>query len=194
MVGEESTSRLNSLIEAFFANLRRRNRAPHTLTRWRPELRRFAEWVGERELHEITAADLDAEFLPWWEADFRARNGRDPAPNSLRAAIQALRSFYAWLEKFDRLRDPDGVPFRNPAAALEAPVIRRSGELDWLRSEEDDRLLAHAMKNEREAILDATASQRDSIPSACSASRGISGLCECDSDVPSGWPRTSRAA
>lgn len=153
MANEENATRLNFLLEAFFANLRRRNKAPHTLVRWRPELRRFAEWAGERALHEITAADLDADFLPWWEADFRARNHRDPSPNSLRAAIQALRSFYAWLEKFDRLRDPDGVPFRNPAAALEAPVIRRAAELDWFRSDEDEKLLAHPMKNEREAIL-----------------------------------------
>jgi site-specific recombinase XerD len=153
MAGQESSTRLNNLIEAFFANLRRRNKAAHTLARWRPELRRFAEWAGERPLHEITAADLDAEFLPWWEADFRGRNHRDPSPSSLRAAIQALRSFYAWLEKFDRLRDSDGVPFRNPTAALEAPVIRPAAELDWLRSEEDEKLLAHPMKNEREAIL-----------------------------------------
>ena len=81
----------------------------------------------ERHSTNTTAADLDADFLPWWEADFRARNHRDPSPNSLRAAIQALRSFDAWLEKFDRLWDPDGVPFRNPAAALEAPVIRPRG-------------------------------------------------------------------
>jgi site-specific recombinase XerD len=146
-------NRLNSLVEAFFANLKRRNKAAHTLERWRPELRRFVQWVGERELHEITAADLDAEFLPWWEADFHARNGRDPSPNSLRAVIQALRSFYAWLEKFDRLRDPDGVPFRNPAIVLEAPVIRPAAELDWLHADEDEKLLAATMRNEREAIL-----------------------------------------
>ena len=43
--------------------------------------------------------------------------------------------------------------FRNPALALEAPVIRPAGELDWLRTEDDERLLAHPMKNEREAVL-----------------------------------------
>jgi len=78
--------------------------------------------VGERPLHEITAADLDAEFLPWWEAAFRVRNRRDPSPNSLRAIIQALRSFYGWMEKFDRLVDHEGKPYRNPTIALDPPV------------------------------------------------------------------------
>jgi site-specific recombinase XerD len=144
---------LNPLVEAFFSNLKRRNKAAHTLERWRPELRRFVEWMGERSLHQITAADLDADFLPWWEDKFRARNRRDPSPNSLRAVIQALRSFYGWLEKFDRLKDPDGVPFRNPAAILETPVIRPAAELDWLRAEEDELLLDAYLKNAREAIL-----------------------------------------
>lgn len=144
---------LNPLVEAYFSNLKRRNKAVHTLERWRPELRRFVEWVGERQLHEITAADLDAGFLPWWEEDFRARNRRDPSPNSLRAVIQALRSFYAWLDKFGRLQDPEGVPFRNPAVVLETPVIRPAPELDWLRADEDEKLLDHPMQNEREAIL-----------------------------------------
>lgn len=144
---------MNPLVEAFFSNLKRRNKAAQTLARWRPELRRFVEWMGERQLHEVTAADLDAGFLPYWEDGFRARNGRDPAPNSLRAVIQALRSFYAWLEKFDRLKDPDGVPFRNPAVVLEAPVIRPAADLDWLRSDEDELLLDTQLKNEREAIL-----------------------------------------
>jgi len=149
---EESLGELNLLVEAFFSNLRRRNKAVLTLKRWRPELARFVAWVGERPLSEITAAQLDGGFLPSWEADFRARNGRDPQPNSLRAVIQALKSFYHYLDKFDQLVDADGHAFRNPTLALDAPVIRPAAELDWLRGEEDQALLASAM-NDREAIL-----------------------------------------
>jgi len=149
---EESLGELNLLVEAFFGNLRRRSKAVLTLKRWRPELARFVAWVGERPLQEITAAELDGGFLPCWEAEFRARNGREPKPNSLRAVIQALKSFYAYLERFDRLVDGEGRPFRNPALALEAPVIRPAAELDWLRAEEDEALLALPM-GEREAIL-----------------------------------------
>lgn len=57
------------------------------------------------------------------------------------------------MEKFDRLVDADGKPYRNPTIALDAPIIRPAAELDWLRADEDERLLGHAMKNEREAIL-----------------------------------------
>jgi site-specific recombinase XerD len=152
-VGQEVYyTELNSLIEAFFSNLRRRNKAPLTTKRWQPELRRFAAWVGERPLSEITAAQLDGAFLPAWEADFRARNGRDAQPNSLRAVIQALKSFYTYLDKFDQLVDAEGHPFRNPTLALDAPVIRPAAELDWLRAEEDQALLGSKM-DDREAIL-----------------------------------------
>jgi integrase/recombinase XerD len=150
--GEESSGELKLLVEAFFSNLRRRNKAAQTLVRWRPELRRFVVWVGERPLWEITAAELDAGFLVAWEAEFRLRNGREAKPNSLRAVIQALKSFYGYLERFDRLLDGEGKPFRNPALALEAPVVRPAAELDWLRAEEDEALLALPM-SEREAIL-----------------------------------------
>ena len=152
MIFDDHSGQLKWLVEAFFANLRRRNKAAKTLKRWRPELERFAAWVGERPLHEIGGAQIDGEFLLVWEADFRARNGRDPSPNSLRAAIQAVTSFYGFLERFDYLVDGEGKPFRNPALVLEAPVIRPAAELDWLRDDEDGALLACTM-NEREAIL-----------------------------------------
>lgn len=149
---EDCNGELNTLIEAFFSNLRRRNKAALTTKRWRPELRRFAAWVGERPLSEITAAQLDGGFLVSWEADFRARNGRDPKPNSMRAVIQALKSFYLYLDKFDHLVDADGQLFRNPTLALDAPVIRPAAELEWLRGAEDEALLQCEMR-EREAIL-----------------------------------------
>jgi site-specific recombinase XerD len=152
-VGQQDFSgELNTLIEAFFSNLRRRNKAALTMKRWRPELHRFTLWVGERALSEITAAHLDGGFLVSWEADFRARNGRDPKPNSMRAVIQALKSFYLYLDKFDHLVDADGHAFRNPTLALDAPVIRPAAELDWLRGDEDEALLQCDMRD-REAIL-----------------------------------------
>lgn len=149
---ETSHTRIGFLVEAYFAALRRRNKAPNTITRWRPELRRFVDWAGERELYEISAADLDQGYLTAWEEGFRERNGRDPAPNTTRAAIQAITSFYSWLERFDYLVDAEQRPFRNPARALEAPVIRPAAELDWLRREEDEALLLCSMTG-RETIL-----------------------------------------
>lgn len=149
---EGEANSLNFLVEGFFASLKRRNKAPKTIKRWRPELARFVAWAGTRQLSEIKAADLDGDFLVVWEAAFKERTGREPSPNSLRAVIQALRSFYAWLERFDRLIDADGHPFRNPALALETPVIRPAAEIDWLHKEEDEKLL-NAYLNAQERIL-----------------------------------------
>src|SRR6266446_10098019 len=139
---DPGATELKSLVEAFFSYLRRRRKAATTITRWRPELRRFVEWAGQRQLSEIKGSDLEFGFLSLWEEEFRQRNGREAAPNSVRAVVQALTSFYAFLERFDLLVDAAGQPLRNPAVVLEAPVIRPAAELDWLRGEEDDALLA----------------------------------------------------
>jgi integrase/recombinase XerD len=149
---DNSSTGLNSLVDAFFVYLRRRQRAASTIERWRPELRRFVEWADARELWEITAQELEFGFLTVWEDEFQARNGREPAPNSLRAVMQALTSFYAFLDRFDLLVDGDGGRLRNPALVLEAPSIRPAAELDWLRREEDDLLLGGDM-SERERII-----------------------------------------
>lgn len=87
-----------------------------------------------------------------WEQEFRERNGRDPSPNSLRAVMQAIASFYRFLERFDFLTDEEGNRLRNPALALEAPTIKPAAELDWLKADEDDALLAGEM-NPRERII-----------------------------------------
>src|SRR5689334_6001336 len=145
MGGDSDSSELNDLVEAFFAYLGRRRKAPGTLKRWRPELRRFVKWAGERSLAAITGRDLEFGFLAAWDAEFRARNGREPASNSVRAVIQAISSFYAFLEKFDYLVDAEGRPLRNPAVVLEAPIIKPVAELDWLRGEEDEAVLASEM-------------------------------------------------
>ena len=147
-----SSSGLKSLVEAFFVFLGRRRKAPGTIERWRPELRRFVEWAGERQLAEITGRELEFGFLASWEADFRARNGRDPAPNSVRAVVQALTSFYAFLERFDLLADGEGRPIRNPSVVLDPPTIKPAAELDWLQGDEEEAFFAVEM-NERERII-----------------------------------------
>ncbi len=149
---ESSSRELNGLVEAFFTFLKRRQKASGTIKRWRPELERFVAWAGERTLAEITSRDLEFDFLTLWEDDFRWRNGREPSPNTLRATMQAVSSFYAFLEKFGFLVDAEGHPVRNAAVALEAPSIRPAAELDWLRPDEDEALLSVKM-NERERIL-----------------------------------------
>jgi site-specific recombinase XerD len=147
-----SAKDLAFLVDAFFTYLKRRQRAESTVERWRPELRRFVEWAGERTLAEITPQELEFSFLATWEADFVTRNGRDPSPNSVRAVMQAVGSFYRFLEKFDLLVTGEGSRLRNPALVLEAPTIRPAAELDWLKRDEDEALLGVKM-NTRERTL-----------------------------------------
>lgn len=152
MALEDTYNELNHHVEAYLANLRRRGKAARTIVRWSVELDRFVAWVGGRELHEIDAAGLELGFLAEWEAAFRDRNGRAPALNSTRAVIQAVRSFYAFLDRFGLLVDAEGGLLRNPALALELPVIPVKPEVDWLRGEEDGVLLSCPM-NAREDIV-----------------------------------------
>ena len=153
-MGQElSYTPVKSSVEAFFAYLRRRGKAAGTITRWSPELDRFVAWVGDRKLYEIDAADLELDFLADWEAAFRDRNGRPPALNSTRAVVQAVRSFYAFMERFDLLVDGNGNSYRNPSLVLELPVIPVRAELDWLRAEDDARLLACPMSAREDVLI-----------------------------------------
>lgn len=152
MTLEVNTTQVKSHVEAFLANLRRRGKAARTITRWSVELNRFVVWMGDRELHEIGAGELELGFLTEWEAAFRDRNGRAPALNSTRAVVQAIRSFYAFMDRFGLLVDANGGLIRNPALALELPVIPVKPELDWLRAEEDEVLLGCPM-NAREDVI-----------------------------------------
>lgn len=114
---------------------------------------RFAIWAGDRPLHEIGAAELELGFLGEWEANFEGRNGRPPSLNSTRAVMQAVRSFYGFCDRFGLLVDAEGRSLRNPALALELPVIPVKAELDWLRPDEDAALLGAAMSAREDIIL-----------------------------------------
>ncbi len=67
--------------------------------------------------------------------------------------MQALRSFYGFCDRFGLLIDGDGNPLRNPALALELPVIPVKPELDWLRQDEDAALLGTPMSDREDIIV-----------------------------------------
>jgi integrase len=104
---------------------------------------------GDLAIGDVTAAQIEMQYLSVWHDDFRQQYGRAPAPNTQRNHIQALRSFYAWADRFDWLRDGTGALARNPMTKVESvPVKRRLRE--WLRPDEFDALLLAAVKpNER---------------------------------------------
>ena len=138
-------------MEGFLEHLRRRRKAEATIERWRPELERLVVWAAGRRLAELTSAELELGFLREWEAAFCHRHGREPAANTVRAVVQALRSLFAFADRYELLVDEHGNRLRNPALALEPPPIRPAAELDWLRADHDQALLACPM-NARERI------------------------------------------
>ena len=72
----------------------------------------------------------------------------------MRAVVQALRSLFAFADRYELLVDEQGNRLRNPALALEPPTIRPAAELDWLRAEHDQALLACPMNaRERAAVM-----------------------------------------
>jgi site-specific recombinase XerD len=115
------------------------NRADGTIERWTRHVDQFVAWAGERPLHTIRAREIELEFLAGAQSEFEERNGRPMAAATMRIIIDALRSFYKFLDDFDYLEGPEGY-FRNPMTKVYPPPIKQK-PIDWLQEEEDERLL-----------------------------------------------------
>src|SRR5436190_4743406 len=142
-MGTETTRSVGIEGQAFLAAMRRRGRAPATLKSYGKSLSHFTEWAADRDLATITADEIENDYLPWWERQFELDKierfgvkrgaGRVPARNTLRVHLNALGSFYDWLERFDRVD-------RNPMRRVER-VKAAKRRNDWLNREEDDAIL-----------------------------------------------------
>jgi integrase len=130
-------------VVAYLAYLRRQDAAPKTIVKYEPQLRFFAGWVGERALGEISAAQIELDYLDRWYANFEARNGRKPARRTVANHIQALSSWFAWLDKVDLLVDGQGCLARNPLPKIDRPKIKARVR-PWLEEAEMDALFGAA--------------------------------------------------
>jgi site-specific recombinase XerD len=124
------------LIPSFEAFLNRRGRRQSTIDLYHYPLALFAEWAGDRDLEEITPRDMDLYF-DHYEVNFRARNGKPPAANTLRKADQAIRNFFKWAERFDYVT-------KTPMRQIDLPPVLRKSN-DWLRPEDDSKVLDACM-------------------------------------------------
>ncbi len=128
------------LCNAFDSYFARQGRSPQTRLKYRQVLIAFEGWLGSRSPGELRADDLDL-YLQSWQQSFVQRHGRSPSRATYRAQIAALRAFFAWLERFDLLRDAKGSPMSNPMRRIVAPSVEQRAN-DWLRPAEDAALLA----------------------------------------------------
>src|SRR5689334_3142123 len=142
---------VEDVVQAYLGNLKRR-KAPLTVVKYQPFLELFALWAGSRSLASVTAVQIEDDFLAGWFEEFEQRYGRPPSDNTQRNCQQAIRSFYAYAERFDYLVDADGHAIRNPTAKLEKVKVRKRIR-DWLRADELDALMAATYKSNEKILV-----------------------------------------
>jgi integrase len=101
-------------------------RAPGTVVKYTQHLRPFVEWAGARALADITASEIEFEFLGPWSLTVEKP--------TLRNRIAALKSLYDFAERFDLVE-------RNVMRRIEPPPRDDRGVGSWLRRDEDRKLL-----------------------------------------------------
>ncbi len=139
---EQRSEPAGALLAAFDSHLARQGRAPGTRSRYGRVLRGFAAWLGERPPAGLSAGEIDS-YLEGWQERFLALRGRPPARASYRGQVNALRSFYAYLERFSLLVDQEGRALPDPMRRIACPPAGQSSN-DWLRPGEDAALRACA--------------------------------------------------
>lgn len=112
-------------IEAHRAWLAMR-RSPGAVTKYAQHLRALNAWAGDRPFGELTAREIEFEFLGPWSVTV--------SKPTLRNRIAALRSLYDFAERFDLVD-------RNIMRRIEPPP-RDDRMGDWLRHDEDAAVLA----------------------------------------------------
>jgi integrase len=127
------------LAAAFDAYLERVNRSAGTRQIYTRAVRELIDGEAESSVTALMPADIDA-FLGDWRGRFWTEHGRPPSPATYRNRINALRAFYAWLDRFDLLRDAIGSPLQNPMRQIIAPRAEQKRN-DWLQPAEDAALL-----------------------------------------------------
>jgi integrase len=137
-------------VQAFFGQLRYRKKAEGTLKQWRPPLRDFTLWAGDRSPASVDTREIES-FLSNWIASFQERNNREPSEHTIKNVIVALRSLYKYLNDYGFLVK-EGRSVRNPMLPIQPPTPDPKVN-DWLRRSEDEALLSAFFKTEDERII-----------------------------------------
>lgn len=158
-MGRENTTKSQLLpttvgeaVAAFEGHLVFRRKSPLTIRQYRPVLRDYGTWAGERSPASISTIEIESGFLTEWTQAFVARNGRQPSASAAKNVVVALRSLYKYLYTRGLLVDEEGHNAVNPTLALEVPDLEQK-QNDWLRQEEDERLMRTPMSAEEEALI-----------------------------------------
>src|SRR2546423_1672544 len=93
------TTASNALLQAFDSYLARQARSDGTRRKYGEALAGYSCWLNGRNPGSVRADEIDT-YLQHWRDRFEQRRGRPPASGSYRAQINALRAFYAYLDRF----------------------------------------------------------------------------------------------
>jgi integrase len=140
-----------AVVDAFLSYLERVGRAAGTRDVYSRAVSNLLAVSGAKQLTALTTAEIDA-YLATWRKEFRRTHGRPPSPSTYRNRVNAIRALYAWMERFDLLRDARGMLLPNPRRALDAPRVDRRAN-DWLRSAEDRALLSAPIPDHERFIV-----------------------------------------
>lgn len=106
---------MNQDVQEFLADLReRRNASPHTIENYRMDLEHFVEWAQERGVDSWRA--VTRQTCRGWVAWM---HGQGYAPASIARKLSALRTFFRFLVREQRLE-------RSPLLLIPAPKTRRT--------------------------------------------------------------------
>jgi integrase len=112
-------------------------RKPATVDKYTAHLRPFVAWAGARPLAEISAREIEFEFLGPWS--------QTVAKPTVRNRIAALRSLYEFAERFELVD-------RNVMRRIEPPP-RDDHMGDWLRDEDDARVLDACLTPQERVVV-----------------------------------------
>jgi site-specific recombinase XerD len=127
------------VLGSFDSYLARQARSAGTRRKYGEALSAYSRWLNGRPPATVRADEID-RYLEHWRNAFELRHRRAPANGSYRAQINALRAFYAYLDRFDLITDPHGQPLPDPMRKILPPKSEQTTN-DWLRPAEDQALL-----------------------------------------------------
>jgi integrase/recombinase XerD len=127
------------LLHTFDLYLERQARSAGTRRKYGEALAAYGRWLDRRDPGGVRADAID-RYLEEWRERFEQRHLRPPASASYRAQINALRAFYAYLDRFSLIVDPTGQPLPDPMRKILPPKSEPTSN-DWLRPAEDQALL-----------------------------------------------------
>jgi integrase/recombinase XerD len=127
------------MLRAFDSYFARQARSAGTRRKYGEALAAYCRWLNGRHAGRVGAEEID-RYLEHWRHNFELRHGRPPASASYRAQINALRAFYAYLDRFDLIIDSSGHSLPDPMRKILPPKAEPVAN-DWLRPAEDQALL-----------------------------------------------------